>query len=230
MDILSRPPLQDSTIALCDIDAGKLKAVEAYVRKVIDSNGLPAKLEASTESDRHFPEYVPYFQHDERDEIFPYMEITRGVKGKRQKWYEDMGVSVEQADSIQLVRSHESLSGIMEALFTGQAFTFSGNVINNGLINNLPQGCCVEIPVVVDRDGFHPRAIGDLPAACAALCRTHIGLQELTVQAIRDRSRAKAFQALLLDPATNAVLSIKKARRMFDELWKAEGDLLQCYQ
>jgi len=184
-----------------------------------------------TESDRHFPEYVPWFQHAERELFTPYLARTQGIKAKRQAWYEDMGVASDKADSVELIRSHEFASGIMEATITGVPYRFSGNVMNRGkVIDNLPAECCVEVPCFVDGNGVHPYLVGNLPAGCAALCRTNIGFQELAVEAIRHRSRELAMQALLLDPITQAHCTIQEARAMFDELWEAEGELLAEYR
>jgi len=183
----------------------------------------------TTESDRHFPEYVPYYQHEDRLDFLQFYKITKGVKGKRQAWYEDMGVKTRDAESIELIRSHESMSGIMEARCTGEPFTFSGNVTNAGHIANLPDGCCIELPVTVDGSQITPARIGDLPPACAAMCRSNIDFQDMTVRAIRARSRDLARQALLFDPATQAVLSTRRIGQMFDEIWEAEGELLTEY-
>lgn len=193
--------------------------------EIIDSFGA-----YPTESDRHFPEYVPWFQHDDPALFAPHVERTLGIKGKRQHWYEDMGVSIEKADSLELILSHESASGIMEAYVTGSAYRFSGNVMNKGkIIPNLPAECCVEVPCIADGNGIHPYLVDPLPPGCAALCRSNIGYQELAVHAIRERSKELAFQALLMDPITQSKLTIKKARAMFEELWAAEGDLLESY-
>lgn len=185
----------------------------------------------STESDRHFPEYVPWFQHGDEALFAPHVACTMGVKGKRQSWYEDMGVSIDKADSVELILSHESASGILEAYVTGTPYRFSGNVMNQGkLIGNLPAECCVEVPCFADGNGIHPYLIGNLPPACAALCRSNIGFQELAVHAIRERSRDLAFQALLMDPITQAHLTIAQTRELFAELWAAEENLLSVYQ
>jgi len=183
-----------------------------------------------TESDRHFPEYVPYYQHEDRWDYMRYYTITKGVKGKRQTWYEDMGIRTEQADSVELVRSHESMSGIMEARYTGEPFTFSGNLMNHGYITNLPEGCCVELPVTVDDTSITARHVGDLPLQCAVMCRSNINFQEMVVRAIRARSREYACQALLFDPATQAVLNIERIGQMFDEMWEADQALLAYYE
>lgn len=80
------------------------------------------------------------------------------------------------------------------------------------------------------RNGIHPHRVGKLPIQCAALCRSNIIVQELCVEAIRRRDRKTALQALLLDPITQANLTIADARRMFDEMWDAEGDLVESYR
>lgn len=182
-----------------------------------------------TESSRHMCEYVPWYQH-EQEKMEPFVKITEGVKERRQEWLEDMGVKASQNESIELVRSHEYASGIMEAVVTGEPFRFNGNVMNRSLIANLPPGCCVEVPCLTDRQGVHPCEIGDLPVPCAALCRSNVNVQELTVEAVRKRDRQTALQAVLMDPAAGAVLSIPEAKRMFDEMWEAEGDLLSSYE
>ncbi|MBT6150317.1 MAG: alpha-glucosidase/alpha-galactosidase [Gemmatimonadetes bacterium] len=184
-----------------------------------------------TESDRHFPEYVPWFQNGDRALFEPHVARTMDIKNKRANMYEDMGVALEEAerDSLKLTPSHESASGIMEAMVTNEPYTFSGNVMNQGLIGNLPQGCCVELPCTADKNGIHGHTQDDLPIQCAALCRSNIIVQELTVEAIRRRSKELAFQALLMDPVTQANVTIQQAKAMFEELWAAESELLVEY-
>ena len=182
-----------------------------------------------TESSRHALEYMPYFRHDTA-RVERFRNITRGVKGRRQTWYEDMGVKAEHADSIQLIRSHEYASGIMEAMATNVPMRFNGNVMNRGLITSLLQGCCVEVACLTDNRGVHPCHAGALPAQCAALCRTNVNVQELTVKAILEKDKDAAYHAILLDPLSAAVLSFDRAQAMFEELWKAEGNLLRYYE
>lgn len=182
-----------------------------------------------TESSRHMSEYVPYYQH--RPEIMgSHQDFIDRVRNRRQSWFEDMGVKASQMESIELVRSHEYASGIAEAQATNEPMRFNGNVRNTGLVTNLPQGCCVEVPIMTDRDGMHPCHVGELPPQCAALCRANIAVQELVVKAILDRDPEPAYHALCLDPATTAVLPLHRIRELFDEMWEAEGDLLKDYR
>ncbi len=183
-----------------------------------------------TESSRHMAEYVPWYQHDEQImKLFARDPSHCPAKQRRQAWLEDMGVKAQQAESIELTPSHEYASGIMEAVITNQPFAFNGNVMNHSLIENLPPGCCVEVPCLVDRRGVHPCHVGPLPAGCAALNRSNINVQELTVAAVRERDPQLAFQALLMDPLVAANLNIGQARAMFRQMWEAEGDLLADY-
>ena len=82
---------------------------------------------------------------------------------------------------------------------------------------------------MTDGEGVHPCRVGDLPPQCAAMCRSNVTVQELAVKAILERDREAAFHALALDPSVGAVLTLKQARRMFDEMWEAEGALLDYY-
>lgn len=183
-----------------------------------------------TESDRHFPEYVPWFQNGDRELFTPHVDITMGIKGRRHTWFEDMGLKAESLDSLELVRSHEWASAIMEAKKTNNPIVFSGNVMNRGFITNLPNPSCIEVPCTADANGIHPHFIGDLPVQCAALCKSNIIMQELAVDAIRRKSKEAAYWAMLMDPVCQANLTIDKTKAMFEELWNAEEHLLREYR
>jgi len=99
-------------------------------------------------------------------------------------------------------------------------------VSNRGCISNLPPGCCVEVPCLVDGTGIRPCAVGALPPQLAALNLSNVVSQQLAVQAFLEKDRRKAYQALLLDPLTAAVCTLPQIRAMFDELCAAEADLI----
>jgi alpha-galactosidase len=103
-------------------------------------------------------------------------------------------------------------------------------VKNNGLITNLLEGSCVEVPCLVDREGIHPCYVGNLPPPLAALNQTNIGVQQLAVQGILEKDKNKIFQAIVLDPLTAAVLTIDETRRMVDELFEAEKTFVKGYK
>lgn len=181
-----------------------------------------------TESPRHIAEYLPYFKYYEQ-QLAEWVEFTRGIPEKRRQWYEDMGIKTEQMDSIELIKSHEYAAEIMEAVTTGNPIRFNGNVINRGNITNLPDDACVEVVCLTDREGVHPCTYGDLPEQCAALNRTNINMQNLTVQAVLEKDKEAAYHALLLDPLTMSSLPFREIRKLFEEMWEADRHLLEYW-
>jgi alpha-galactosidase len=119
---------------------------------------------------------------------------------------------------------------LMYSMETGTPLRVFANVKNTGLITNLPEGCCVEVPCLVDKEGVHPCYIGDLPAQCAALDRTNVSVQELAVRGIVEKDKTKIFQAILLDPLTSALLTIDETREMVDELFRVDKKFLKGYK
>ena len=186
-----------------------------------------------TESTRHMSEYVPYFRTDEAvmDE-FRLNEIRQDLQ-RRVKRVDDHVSQLHQDaysdNPINPSRSDEYACRIMEAMETGEKIVINGNVPNDGLIDNLPFGSCVEVPILIDELGFHPMPVGELPPQCAALSRANIAVQEMGVIAVLERSREAAFHAIALDPLTSAILSLDQIRTMFDEMWEAHGDELAEY-
>jgi alpha-galactosidase len=182
-----------------------------------------------TEGSRHSSEYMPYFYRD-TERMKTFSAVTEGVPGKRQSWYEDMGVSVEQAESVELVRSHEYASAILEARVTSVPLRFNGNVANDRLIDGLPDGCCVEVPVLADGEGIHPCRVPWMPEHCLALNRTNVNVQAVALESIRHRCKEDAWHAVMLDPMTAAMVDLDTMREMFERLWAAEGELLGEYR
>ncbi len=126
----------------------------------------------------------------------------------------------------QVSQSHEYGSYIIHSLETGIPRVIYGNVMNNGLIDNLPQGCCVEVPCLVDKNGIQPTKIGDLPPQLAAVMRTNINVQELTVEAVLTGNREHVYHAAMLDPHTAAELDLDQIWHLVDDLIVAHGDWL----
>ncbi len=174
-----------------------------------------------TESSRHNAEYVPYFMQTEelRERFNLKPRQVPMTAGRVREWQAD-GMGGEPPVG-ELHRSQEYTTGIMEAMLTNVPFRFNGNVMNTGLISNLPDGCCVEVPCMVDANGVNPVYVGDLPAHLAAINRSNIAVQELAVEAVLHRDRDAAFWACALDPLTAAVLPLHKIHEMFEELWEA---------
>jgi alpha-galactosidase len=118
-----------------------------------------------------------------------------------------------------LDHSTEFGSIIIHSIETGEPSVIYGDVKNTGLINNLPKGCCVEVPCLVDKEGIHPCPVGNLPPQLATLNMSNVAVQELAVRGIMEKDKTKIFQAILLDPITGAMLTIDETRQMVDELF-----------
>ena len=110
-------------------------------------------------------------------------------------------------------------------MVTGQPRTVYGNVRNTGLITNLPQDACVEVPCLVDKAGVQPTVVGDLPPQCAALDRTFLNVVELAVRGALEERRDHILQAVLLDPNAAATLSVAQTEALVDDLLAAHAGL-----
>jgi len=182
-----------------------------------------------TESSHHLSEYVPYFritQERRKEYCEPrwfYLEICK------EAWkphYELIKRQIKGEEPIEISRSHEYGVDIIYSMETGNPCRINGNVENKGLMTNLPQGCCVEVPSLVDEDGIHPCYVGNLPPQCAALNRTNINVQELTVKAALERDRTAALQAIMFDPLASATLTPREIEMMVNDMFKAEASFM----
>jgi alpha-galactosidase len=126
----------------------------------------------------------------------------------------------------QITRSVEYGSAIIHSIVTGQPRVINGNVLNDRLIDNLPDGCAVEVPCLVDHNGVQPTRVGRLPVQLAALMRTNVNVQELVVEAILGQRRDHVYHAAMLDPHTAATLDLSQIRAMVDELLTAHRAVL----
>lgn len=187
-----------------------------------------------TESSEHFSEYVPWFIKRDRPDLIeefhiPIDEYIRRCELQIARW-EEMRVQMEDPDTaVQVRRSHEYGSGIIHSMETGELRVIYGNVPNQNLITNLPEGCCVEVPCVVDKNGVQPVAIGQLPPHLAALMQTNLNVQSLTVEAALTGKREHIYHAAMLDPHTAAELSLDQIWSLVDDLIAAHGDWLPAY-
>ena len=138
--------------------------------------------------------------------------------------------AAEQQQHNKVRRSSEYGSLIIHSQETDQPRVVYGNVANHGLIDNLPEGCCVEVPCLVNKNGVQPVRIGSLPPHLAALMRTNINVQELTVEAALTRKREHIYHAAMLDPHTAAELDLDQIWALVDDLIAAHGDWLPTYE
>jgi alpha-galactosidase len=211
-------PLLDAAIAADPDGLGRRVRIEIYRR----FGFFP------TESSEHSAEYVPWFMsHDDQIERYriPVDEyIRRSLENIDE--YEDIRRRLTAGEPIAFEAEGELAPRYIHSLVTGQRRVEYGNVRNDGLIDALPPGCCVEVPCVVDGDGVHPETIGALPPQCAALNRTFVNVAELTMRAALEESREHVYQAVMLDPNAGATLTIDSMTTMVDELIDAHGELL----
>jgi alpha-galactosidase len=181
-----------------------------------------------TESSEHSAEYLPWFmRHDDQLQRFriPVDEyIRRSLENIDE--YTETKRRLSAGEPLELTPEDELAPRYIHAMVTGEPRIEYGNVRNDGLIDNLPAGACVEVPCRLDGDGIHPIAVGAVPVQCAALNRTFLNVVELTVRAALDQRRDHVYQAVLLDPNAAATLTIDQTHTMVDELIDAHGELL----
>lgn len=183
-----------------------------------------------TESSEHFAEYTPYFIKPNRPDLIERYQVPLDEYPKRcveqiANWKKELA-EYENADRIDIKQSKEYASTIINSIWTGEPSVIYGNVRNDRLIDNLPEGCCVEVACLVDANGITPTKVGKLPSHLAALMQTNINVQTLVTEAILREDKNSVYYAALLDPHTAAVLSIEEIYALIDDLIQAHGDWL----
>jgi alpha-galactosidase len=187
-----------------------------------------------TESSEHFSEYVPWFIKRDRSDLIeafniPLDEYIRRCEVQIAGW-EAMRHELEDEDKdIYVERSVEYGSLIIHSMETATPRVIYGNVPNYDIISNLPYGCSVEVPCLVDANGIQPTRIGAIPPHLAALMQTNINVQSLTVEAALTCKREHIYHAAMLDPHTAAELTLDQIWSLVDDLIEAHGDYLPKY-
>jgi alpha-galactosidase len=187
-----------------------------------------------TESSEHSSEYMPYWikrQFPELIEEFniPLDEYPRRCIAQIEGWARQRD-GILKNKALTHSRTHEYGSYIMEAMETDVPFRIGGNIMNTGLITNLPAKACVELACMVDRNGVQGCYVGDLPEQCAALNRTNINPQILAVEASASRRKDTVYQAVMMDPHTAAELTLDQIRAMCDDLFEAHGRMMPKFR
>jgi alpha-galactosidase len=193
-----------------------------------------------TESSGHLSEYLPYYR--KRKDLLEKYKAIKGLYAHLEHGaYYDMCVNTEgwaernfekrikePVLNLKKKPSTEFASHILNAMETDKPFGFNGNVINKeqSLITNLPEGCCVEVPVFADIQGLHPQGGIELPTICQALCISNVLVQKATVEGALELDREKIFHAVMLDPNTASVCSPQEIRDMVDEMFEKEAKWL----
>lgn len=215
------------------------------IRQVIEEGRVPEKNRVRykmlehlgyfvTESSEHFAEYVPWFIKRDRPDLIaqyniPLDEYLARCEDQLAKW-DDLRQRLEdRQEPLGVLRSSEYCSFIIHSMETGEPSVVYGNVPNRGLISNLPETACVEVPCLVDGNGVQPTQIGKLPPQLAAMMQTNINVQELTVEAIRTGRREHIYHAAMLDPHTAAELDLDQICTLVDELLAAHKGWIPPY-
>ena len=185
-----------------------------------------------TESSEHNAEYNNLFIKSKYPELIdryniPLDEYPRRCENHIERWFKEKEEYLK--GEITHTKTREYAAGIMNAIVTDEPFEIGGNVINNGLIENLPREACVEVPCLVNRQGINPTYVGRLPVQCAAMNMTNINVQLLTIEAAVTKKKETIYQAAMLDPHTSSELSIDDIVSMCDDLIEAHGDYLPKY-
>jgi len=191
-----------------------------------------------TESSEHSAEYCPWFIKSTHPELIgeyhiPLDEYPRRCVGQIAGWDKQREALVSDA-KLEHKRTGEFGSFIMSAIETDEPYRIHGSVINRvdgaSIIPNLPPNACVEVPCLVDRNGVQPCRVGCLPEPCAALNRTNINVQLLTIEAALTGRKDRVYQAAMMDPHTASELSIDQIRSLCDDLIDAHGEMLPEYK
>jgi alpha-galactosidase len=215
------------------------------IRQVIDEDRIPdwnrVRYEMFkrlgyfvTESSEHFSEYVPWFIKRDRPDLIeefhiPLDEYITRCENQIAGWHGMRAALENMTEPLHVERSGEYGSLIIHSQETGQPRVVYGNVPNLGLIDNLPAGCCVEVPCLVDKNGIQPTKIGSLPPQLAALMQTNINVQSLTVEAALTGKRDHIYHAAMLDPHLAAELDLDQIWSLVDDLIAAHGTWLPQY-
>ncbi len=215
---------------------------EIYNEEIVRNEMYLALGKYVTESSGHNSEYNWWFR--KRPDLIEkycthgtgwnpgeYAYILKDYQNSEKTWKdierEDLNKALTKPD---LARGQEYAAYIINAIQGGDPFKFNGNVPNTQLITNLPEGACVEVPVYVDRAGFHPIHVGALPPECALLTGLSSGIEEMAIQASLSGDPMMVYRAICHDPLTASVLSLAEIREMTNELFARHSSYLPQFK
>ncbi len=217
-----------------------LERPEVYNEEIVRNEMFLALGYYVTESSGHNSEYNAWFR--KRPDLIEkycapgtgwnpgvYAYILNRYRERQATWREAIDKWFQEP--FDLSRGQEYAASIFNAIFgDGEMFKFNGNVRNFGLVDNLPHGCCVEVPVLASRRGLEPIHVGPLPPQCALLSGTNAQIEEMVVEASAAGDREMVYQAICFDPLTSAVCSLREIRAMVDEMFAANADYLPQFK
>jgi alpha-galactosidase len=214
---------------------------EVYGEEIVRNEMYLALDHYVTESSGHNSEYNWWFR--KRPDLIEqycthgtgwnpgeYAYVVKRYVERNNNWREEARAWFAEETPIDLARGHEYAAYIMSALLGGAPFEFNGNVRNTGLITNLPQDACVEVPVWASRKGLSPVYVGALPAQCAILTNLSASIEEMAVEAAITGDPRLVYQAICHDPLTAAVLSLKEIKEMVNTMLAQNADYLPTFK
>jgi alpha-galactosidase len=215
---------------------------EIYNEEIVRNEMYLALGKYSTESSGHNSEYNWWFR--KRPDLIEkycthgtgwnpgeYAYILKEYQHNEATWRDQVKARLEQPLTAEdLQRGQEYAASIINALKGGDPFRFNGNVRNTALITNLPEGACVEVPVLVDQAGFHPKRVGNLPHECALLTQLSSGIEEMAITASITGDPTMVYRAICHDPLTAAVCSLAEIRQMTNELFTIHREYLPQFK
>lgn len=186
-----------------------------------------------TESSEHFSEYTPWFIKRDRPDLIkkfeiPLDEYPRRCRNQMETWNSEIE-DLKGNAPLKFKRSFEYAPDIIRAQWTGNPAVIYGNVMNDGLIDNLPKDCVVEVPCLVDRNGLRPTRVGQLPQQLAAVMQSSVTVQQLTVEALMTENPEHLYHAAMMDPHTGAELDLDQIWNLMDELRMGHGEWLPTW-
>ncbi|MCC6446189.1 MAG: alpha-galactosidase [Armatimonadetes bacterium] len=219
-----------------------IKRPEIYQEEIVRNEMCKHLGYYVTESSGHNSEYNAWFR--KRPDLIEkycihgtgwnpgeYAYILKEYMHRDDHWKEDVKRWLDSNEPIDLKRGHEYAASIINAVAgDGTYFEFNGNVPNDGLIENLPQGCCVEVPVFVSKRGFNAVHVGPLPPQCAALVSISAQIEEMAVEAAITGNPEMVFHSVIYDPLTAAVCSLEEIRSMVKEMLEINKDYLPQFK
>lgn len=209
---------------------------EIYQQEIVRNEMFKALGYYVTESSGHNSEYNPWFRkrpdliekyctHSTNWNPGVHAFILNEYRNRENTWRDEIEKWFQEP--LDLARGYEYAAYILNAtLGDGTLFRFNGNVRNTGLIDNLPSGCCVEVPVLASPKGFEPIHVGNLPPQLALLISTSAQIEELAVEGSMKGNREMIYQAIAFDPLTAAVLSLREIRDMVNEMFEIHAPWL----
>lgn len=218
-----------------------LRKKDIYVEEIVRNEMFLHLDYYVTESSGHNSEYNWWFRkrpdliekycmHSTGWNPGEYAYILKEYLRTEKTWKKEVKQWFDQGAPISLERGKEYAAHIINAVNGGESFEFNGNVPNTGLIANLPQDACVEVPVLANKRGFNPIHVGELPPQCAALNNISVAVEEMAVEAALSGDASLVFQAIAYDPLTAAVLSLAEIRKMVAEMFKRNQQYLPQFK